>query len=135
MYQMSELVLFEILRKNLLPDLKRSDKQFSRFDCESKSAKLHIELKCRRTHYEDLLIEKKKFDAIVERADQIGFVPCYINSTPQGIYAFNLRTVQVTWENHPMPATTDFGNAQLVEKAVGFLSIAQAVHLPGAVDL
>jgi hypothetical protein len=132
---MSELELFEILRKNLLPDLKKSDKQFSRFDCESESAKLHIELKCRRTHYDDLLIEKKKFDAIVERADEIGFAPCYINSTPQGIYAFNLHKVQVTWENHPMPATTDFGNAQLVEKAVGFLPIAQAVHLPGAVDL
>ena len=132
---MSELELFEILRKNFLPDLKKSDKQFSRFDCESSAAKLHIELKCRRTHYEDLLIEKKKFDAIVERADEIGFAPCYINSTPQGIYAFNLHQVQVTWENHPMPATTDFGNAQLVEKAVGFLPIAQAVHLPGAVDL
>ncbi|CAB4154230.1 hypothetical protein UFOVP637_52, partial [uncultured Caudovirales phage] len=65
---MSELELFEILRKNLLPDLKKSDKQFSRFDCESSAAKLHIELKCRRTHYDDLLIEKKKFDAIVERA-------------------------------------------------------------------
>ncbi|CAB4154038.1 hypothetical protein UFOVP637_1, partial [uncultured Caudovirales phage] len=66
---------------------------------------------------------------------EIGFAPCYINSTPQGIYAFNLHKVQVTWENHPMPATTDFGNAQLIEKAIGFLSIAQAVHLPGAVDL
>jgi hypothetical protein len=82
-----------------------------------------------------LLIEKNKFDALVERADEIGFAPCYINSTPQGIYAFNLHKVQVTWENHPMPATTNFGNAQLVEKAVGFLPIAQAVHLPGAVDL
>lgn len=132
---MSELELFNILRNNLLPDLRRSDKQFSRFDCESESAKLHIELKCRRTHYDDLLIEKKKFDAIVERADQIGFAPCYINSTPQGIYIFNLHQVRVTWENRQMPATTDFSNAQLVEKAVGFLSIAQAVCLPGAVDL
>jgi hypothetical protein len=132
---MSELELFETLRKNLLPDLKKSDSEFARFDCESAQAKLHIELKCRRTHYEDLLIEKNKFDALVARADLIGFIPCYINSTPLGIYAFNLRTVKVTWETRQMPSFTDFSNAQLVEKAVGFLPIAQAVHLSGAVGL
>jgi hypothetical protein len=132
---MSELRLFEFLRLNFLPDLERSSNQFERFDCTSQSTKLHVELKCRRSHYPTLLIEKKKFDALIAASTQLQFSPCYINSTPQGIYAFNLHKVQVTWENHPMPATTDFGNAQLVEKAVGFLPIAQAVHLPGAVDL
>lgn len=33
-----------------------------------------------------------------------------------------------------MPATTDFGNAAKVEKVVGFLSIADSVHLSGAMD-
>jgi hypothetical protein len=33
-----------------------------------------------------------------------------------------------------MPATTDFANTEKVEKVVGFLSVADSVHLSGAMD-
>lgn len=131
---MSELRLFEYLRLNFLPDLERSANQFEHFDCTSQSARLHVELKCRRSHYSTLLIEKKKFDALIAASTQLQFSPCYINSTPQGIFGFNLSKLEPTWQVELMPATTDFGNAAKVEKVVGFLSIADSVHLSGAMD-
>lgn len=131
---MSELRLFEFLRLNFLPDLEKSANQFERFDCTSQSAKLHIELKCRRSHYDTLLIEKKKFDALIVRSAQLQFSPCYINSTPQGIFGFNLSKLEPQWQTELMPATTDFDNNTKIEKVVGFLSVADSVHLSGAMD-
>lgn len=131
---MSELRLYEYLRLNFLPDLERSANQFERFDCTSQSAKLHIELKCRRSHYDTLLIEKKKFDAIIAASAQLQFSPCYINSTPQGIFGFNLSKIEPSWQTELMPATTDFANNDKIEKVVGFLSVADSVHLSGAMD-
>lgn len=131
---MSELRLYEYLRLNFLPDLERSADLFERFDCTSQSAKLHVELKCRRSHYDTLLIEKKKFDALIVRSRQLQFSPCYINSTPQGIFGFNLSKIEPSWQTELMPATTDFSNTDKVEKVVGFLSVADAVNLSGAIN-
>ena len=131
---MSELRSFEFLRLNFLPDLEKSADSFERFDCTSQSAKLHVELKCRRSHYNTLLIEKNKFDAIIVRSTQLQFSPCYINSTPQGIFGFNLSKIEPSWQTELMPATTDFSNTDKVEKVVGFLSVADSVHLSGAMD-
>jgi hypothetical protein len=131
---MSELRLFEYLRLNFLPDLEKSANQFERFDCTSQSARLHVELKCRRSHYPTLLIEKNKFDALIAASTQLQFSPCYINSTPQGIFGFNLSKLEPTWQTELMPATTDFGNTDKIEKVVGFLSVADSVHLSGAMD-
>jgi hypothetical protein len=130
---MSELELFTFLREQHLPDLQRSVDPFARFDCSSQSARLHIELKCRRSHYDTLLIEKKKFDNLIARSQQLQFSPCYINSTPQGIYAFNLLATNIEWQSELMPATTDFQNVATIEKVVGFLPISSAIHLSGAV--
>ena len=132
---MSELRLFEFLRLNFLPDLEKSAYQFERFDCSSQSAQLHIELKCRRSHYDTLLIEKKKFDNLIARSVQLQFSPCYINSTPQGIFGFDLSKQEPHWRTELLPATTDFENTDKVEKVVGFLSVADSVHLSGAMDL
>ena len=131
---MNELALFNFLRGLHIPDLERSADQFARFDCYSQSAKLHIELKCRRSHYDTLLIEKKKFDNLIARSAQLQFSPCYINSTPQGIFGFNLSKLEPTWQTELMPATTDFANTEKIEKVVGFLSVADSVHLSGAMD-
>jgi hypothetical protein len=83
---MSELELFQFLQTYYLRDLKKSTNQFERNDCVSDQARLVIELKCRRTHYDDLLIEKKKFDALVSQAKGLTYSAAYINSTPRGIY-------------------------------------------------
>jgi hypothetical protein len=128
---MSELELFIFLRDRHLPDLERSVNPFARFDCSSQSARLHIELKCRRSHYDTLLIEKNKFDNLIARSKQLQFSPCYINSTPQGIFAFNLLASNIQWQSQSLPATTDFQNSTTIEKVVGFLPISEAIQLTG----
>ena len=133
-FGLSELELLQFLQTNYLRDLKKSPDQFSTHDCVSHQAQLLIELKCRRTHYEELLIEKKKFDALIARADELGYLAAYINSTPLGIYAWSLSLLTIDWQTEQMPATTDFENANQIGKVVGFLPISKAVHLSGAMD-
>ena len=132
--KINEAKLFEILKTNFLPDLEKNPKKFDRTDCTSQSARLQIELKCRRTHYDELLIEKKKFDSLQEIAASKDFTACYINSTPQGIYGWNLSGIEIQWQEQLMPATTDFENTKMIDKIIGFLPISKAIYLSGAVD-
>lgn len=131
---MSELELLQFLQTNYLPDLKKSPNQFSTHDCISDQSRLVIELKCRRTHYDEMTIEKKKFDALIAKAKNLFYNAVYINSTPDGIYAWNLSLQAIDWHKHFMPATTDFGNTSQIEKVVGFLPISTAIKLTGALD-
>jgi Holliday junction resolvase len=123
---MSEQELFEFLKKNHIPDLEMSDEPMSHWDCYSAKYQYDIELKCRRTHYDDLLIEKMKYDNLISRATKFGTTPIYINSTPVGIYVFNLSAVEIDWQTKKMPATTDFARKEKVDKVVGFLNLTKA---------
>ena len=90
---------------------------------------MHIELKCRHKHYDTLLIEQEKYDALMQQAERLGFTPFYVNATPKGIYAFNLKKTKVTWTVKRLPAKTEFGSQGQVDKTVALLPIAQAVQL------
>jgi len=128
---MKELDLYNILKLTYISDLEQSEQQFSRFDCYSTKWKMDIELKCRRTHYEELLIERDKFDALIKRAEEHNTRPFYINSTPEGIYAFNLlEFTNLAWEmKGGLPKTTDFYDNRRVVKEVAFLPISKATKL------
>ena len=125
-----ETDLFEWLVSNVYPDLVKSKNQMSRWDCYSPEAFHRIELKCRRTHYDELLLERKKYEAVLEECHKHLDVPIYINSTPIGVYSFNLLVIVPEWEvNHKNPATTEFANTARVEKEVTYLNINQATKL------
>ena len=120
---MNEQLLFDEL-KTVVPDLARAEHKMSRWDCRSDCSRLLIELKCRRTHYPTLLLEKKKYDAMLSKAEELGYEPLYINSTPKGIYVFNLKDLDIEFKvEHKHPATTAFGNRSRVAKEVGYLCI------------
>lgn len=119
--------LFDWLKENVYPDLVKAKKQMSRWDCYSPATGHRLELKCRRRHYDTLLIEKKKYDAMIEKCNKHLDTPMYFNSTPKGIYSFNLNLVQPDWEiNNKNPATTYFSNNQKIEKEVAYLKISEA---------
>lgn len=119
--------LFDWLKENVYPDLVKAKKQMSRWDCYSPGTGHRIELKCRRKHYDTLLIEKKKYDAMIKKCDEHLDTPMYFNSTPKGIYGFNLNLVQPNWEiNDKNPATTYFSNNEKIEKEVAYLQISEA---------
>jgi hypothetical protein len=89
-----EIDLFNYLVENVYPDLVKSRNQMSRWDCYSPLTSHRIELKCRKTHYKTLLLEKGKYDAMVLECEKHLDTPIYINSTPKGIYSFNLHLIK-----------------------------------------
>jgi hypothetical protein len=127
---MNELILFDFLKFNLYPDLERAPGIYDAFDCTSAKAGHFIELKCRQTHYSTLLIEQMKYRKLMEQAYHRELLPFYINSTPSGIYSFDLTDMdEPQWHTHQMPATTEFEDTNKVEKVVGYLPIEEAIKL------
>ena len=114
---LKESDLFDLLKK-LIPDLQKTD-QFNSVDAFSLNRQKLYEFKCRRSDYVDLLIEKIKFDSLKTRGKVY-----YINSTPRGIYSFNISKIQEPiWLVRLMPKTTDFERNDKVDKVVGYLNI------------
>jgi hypothetical protein len=116
----TERELFNYL-KQIIPDLRKSENQFSSWDCSSQLLKARIELKCRRKHYDELLIEQMKYDNLIKYK-----TPLYINSTPKGIYLWKLKEQSIEWSERPLPKTTDFKTNENVNKRVGYLSVKNA---------
>ena len=115
-----EVELFEAL-KSVYPDLTPLSAN-DRADGITHDA--YIEMKCRRTHYPTLLIEKKKWDYLADIRARTGARTLYINSTPQGVYQFDLGAInEPEWQLKALPDKTDFANSGKVEKLCGFLDI------------
>ena len=123
---MKEKELFNYLKKCCYPDLLWANSKMSRWDCYSPKTYHRIELKCRGKHYDTLLIEKKKYDAMIEKCDDNLDIPMYINYTPKGIYRFNLYLVKPKWETQYHNKTTEFNNNNKIQKEVAMLSITDA---------
>lgn len=123
---MVEQQLFEYLRKGYYPDLVKAKSQMSRWDCYSPITFHRIELKCRKTHYNTLLIERKKYDAMVLKCKDNLDIPIYINSTPEGVYRWNLYNVEPEWFTKKIKATTEFNNNNLIDKEIALLEVIDA---------
>lgn len=122
-----EQKLFDYLKDSYYTDLVMARNPMSRWDCYSPSTKHRIELKCRRTHYDTLLLEKKKYDAMVMECLKHNDIPMYINSTPKGIYAFDLMSIEPLWEVKSLRVTTDFSDQNWIYKKVMFLDINNSI--------
>tara|TARA_B110000305_G_scaffold196182_1_gene221144 strand:- start:439 stop:819 length:381 start_codon:yes stop_codon:yes gene_type:complete len=123
---LKEKELFEYLISCCYPDLVMARSKMSRWDCYSPDTYHRIELKCRSKHYDTLLIEKKKYDAMIAKCNDNLDVPMYINSTPLGIYRFNLYLVKLKWEIQYHNKTTQFGNTNKIPKEVAMLNVNEA---------
>jgi hypothetical protein len=121
---LTEESLFNVL-KVAITDLSKASSSFAYIDCYSKSRDLHLELKCRRTHYSDLLIEKHKWLALKEHKNA-----AYICSTPRGIFYFDLSKInEPKWLVESHVKTTSFDNTNKVNKVVGYMNIAEAGNI------
>ncbi|MFZ9725506.1 MAG: hypothetical protein ACO3B1_06700 [Candidatus Nanopelagicaceae bacterium] len=127
---MKEQELFDYLKDKHFPDLEKSESTYDSFDCTSQTKGLYIELKCRHTHYPDLLIEQSKYQRLVLEATYHNLAPWYINSTPEGKWGFDLsRVPEPNWEERWMPTTTEFANTSKKMKVVGFLHLDYGLPL------
>jgi len=127
---MKEVELFDYLKTFLYPDLEKSIGIFDSFDCISRQAGHYIELKCRATHYDTLLIEEMKYRKLITQSAERDLIPFYINSTPLGVFSFDLMDLaEPIWEVKYLPATTQFGRSGKVDKLIGYLPVEEAVQL------
>ena len=134
---MTEEQLLTHLARTSVPNLERMEYGFSHWDCTSwyelpfGRVDYILELKCRDTHYPEMLIEQVKYDWLIAEAKKRKARPAYINSTPKGIFAWDLfRVKEPAWGDELMPATTQFEDTERIIKTVGFLPVADAVLLP-----
>jgi len=125
---MTEKSLFDYIKGKYVEDLEMSGDAFEYIDATSQTYRMKVELKCRHTHYDELILEKDKYESLMQQADKLGFTPFYINSTPQGIYAFNLRKITFTWTTRRLPAST-YNKTAPVDKEIALLHIDKAVKL------
>ena len=125
----NEQELFNYIKGWYLSDLEKSKDQYDSHDCTSTIYRLHIELKCRHTHYDELILERDKYEALTQEAERLGFTPFYVNATPKGIYAFNLLKIELWWIERNFPAKTEFESLGNVRKRVTYLPVSQAVQL------
>jgi hypothetical protein len=122
----NEYKLYRIL-KNIVPDLERSRNKYCGYDCYSKKHKAIVELKCRPIHYDDLIMEKHKYDKLIVHKDKAKIY--YVNQTPKGIYSFNINNLKPKWVKGKYKKTTEFKDNRKVEKIVTLLNINQAKKL------
>jgi len=120
---MIEQELFNYLKQKAYPDLVMSTNPISRWDCYSPVKQHRIELKCRKIHYDELIIEKSKFAALLDKAIDNFDVPMYINSTPKGVYRWNLFFQNPYWFKKYLPKTTDFSNTNKITKEIAMLPV------------
>lgn len=127
---MNEKELFNKLKEFYMPDLISSVGEYSSYDCFSAQRQLFIELKCRNSHYENLMIEQSKYARVKYEAMERGMTPVYICSTPQGVWAFDLGLFEPEWKDQTdLPTTTEFDNKTKRTKSVGFIPITMASRL------
>jgi len=121
---MKEQELFEYLKQNYYPDLELASDQYNKFDCESDDYNVFIELKSRNTHYPTLIIEYAKYFHLMEKAEAKSATPWYINSTPEGVFGFNLHSMkEPAWSTKRLPSTTEFANRAHRNKLIGYLDV------------
>jgi hypothetical protein len=124
---MKEQELFDYLKRAYYPDLEKSEGTFDTFDCVSREFEMYVELKSRLTHYPTLLLERKKYNALMQHAENLSYQAWYINNTPEGIYGFNLsHMAEPVWETKWLPKTTEFGDRGKIDKEVTFLDVNTA---------
>lgn len=127
---MKEKELFSWLKDNHFPDLEHSPEVYDGFDCVTKKFGMFIELKSRNTHYDTLLLEKKKYDFLVTKAEELGLKAWYVNYTPKGVWSFPLSDMtDLVWEEKWLPVTTEFTNKSKMMKEVTFLSIESGTEI------
>jgi hypothetical protein len=131
-----ERELFKLIKQHLAQDLEESEHKMSKYDCYSLSYNADIELKCRNSHYDDLVIEKIKYDALIARAAMFNTRPIYINATPLGVLSFRLDELdEPAWEERRMPKTTYFSNNNMIVKVVGYYNVSLGKNITDLLGL
>lgn len=117
-----------IAKQNFIPE----QNQYSRFDAKNKN--YIMEIKCRKTHYEDQLIEFDKFsyNLLYAKFNKIDFL--YLVNSEKQLNVFNISKMyknnyNFRWHWREMPKTTEFDNKYNLLKYVGYVHLLNSHRL------
>lgn len=113
--------------KKVIPDLIKTG-EYDSDDCYTKKFNTHIEIKCRSKHYDELGIQKDKWDYLTQ------FKKCrFIVQTPKGMWSWDLHKVaEPTWYRRLGPTSTHYKQHSLIDecwKEIGYLNISDATDI------
>lgn len=113
----NEKELLKFLKQNYILDIKKKD-YWNPTDAYSRLYDMHFELKNRKTFYDDTMIEKTKYDKLME------FKRCrYIIADPTGVYSFDLKKIpEPIWQEKELPSSTEGWHSNKIKKTVGFIN-------------
>ena len=123
-----EVVFF--LNKASKREFKLVEDEYCRYDAEDDE--YIVEIKVRKKHYQDCLIEYDKFDDNIGTSDNLGKDFLYVVATSEDIYVFNCSKLhkdgfKFKWDWKELPKNTDFGGSeQKVTKFVGYIPVDEA---------
>lgn len=122
---MKEKQLFNLIKTKLINDLQPTD-EMNHKDGYSPKLDMSIELKCRKRHFDTILMEKKKYEELIRFSKGR-----YIVSTPEGIFSWNVKKMKnLVWEEMYLPTTTMYYRVVDRElKTVTMLNIKDAKNI------
>ena len=122
-YYLYEDELITIL-KTKYPNLVTCSNPYSRYDLYTDNS--IVELKSRRSNYLSYIIEKSKYDALIELGKKLHKEVYYIVSDLNNIYIFDLNKVEIDWRFNSASTRTDFDGGVVTTRLQGFIDIRQA---------
>jgi hypothetical protein len=120
----NEMDMINFLRVRI-SDLTKTSNEFDSTDVYSDKYDLIAELKLRVSHYDDLIIEKIKYNALLKSPRKN---KRYIVKTPIAIYSFNIETINFKnkdWVFELLPESTHFYSTNMIYKEVNYINVKE----------
>lgn len=128
---MNEKQVIDKLNKYSKYTYKKEADNYSRYDAFCKENNSMLEIKCRRSFYDDTLIEKMKYDWNTQYAKDNNYKFFYAVSMPKDgkeiIYIFKPSDLEIKWFTKKLPAQTDFGRREWIDKEIAYIPISDAI--------
>jgi hypothetical protein len=126
--ELDEKKLFVLVKEFYILDLidLNEENDSSSIDWYSASLDCWIEAKCRTEHFNHLMIEKKKWDALKEKKQAY-----YICSTEEGVFEFDITSIvdEPVWSYRNCRTTTQFTDNRYIPKLQGQLPSNKAKQI------
>ena len=105
------------------------DDEYCRWDFESDN--LIIEFKDRAKHFPSgMMIDVKKFNAVVSQAELTGKHPMFAVQTPEGLFVWLLTAVKdINWVDMHLQKNNNPNDSRKIMKKVAFLKFENAVKV------
>jgi hypothetical protein len=130
---MNEKQVIERLNDAGSYSFRKEEDNYSRYDAFCSTHNTMLEIKCRRSFYNDTLIEKMKYDWNTQHAKENNYTFLYAVSMPREeghtVYVFNPNELDIKWFTRKLPAQTDFKNKNWIDKEIAYIPISQALDI------